>query len=475
MSGSTNERLAIQAAGAAARQGDDDGTAAAGVSSPHALSVNARPVFALLWLSESAFDFGSTLIGFAIGVWIYGQTGSVQDYSLSVLAAAVSSMLVMPFAGTFADRYNRQAVVAGCDLASIAGTAAIVLFFFVSRLGVEVLYLYTALSAAIASLRRCAVRVVVSSIVPKERFTQVSGLSGISRAIVQVVAPSAAGVLMARAGLPGALTLHLGLLVGGALLAFAALTQARGALRGRHGSGPQRSFLHSARASFLGALGYLKHEPLMRSLLLYGALVQCLLVLATVMLTPMVLATQSSQVLGLVMSLGAAGALAGSLLAATSIIRRHLMLWVLVCDALQSAAILAAGLTTTPAIWCVAAFACLFCGSASVACSGALWMRKAPLAHQGSVFALLSASNLLVMSLVLLVGGYLADAVLEPALADGGAWRETVGSWFGTGKGRGIGFLFFGAGACGLLVSGLALANRDLRQLERLVPERADD
>ncbi|WUR15435.1 MFS transporter [[Empedobacter] haloabium] len=473
MSGSVNELREISPA---SRAIGADGQGDAALPTVPAADKPRDPVrltFGLLWLSEAAFDFGSTLISFAIGVWIYGQTGSVQDYSLSVLAAAVASMLVMPFAGTFADRYDRRAVVAGCDLAAVAATAAIVLFFFVSRLGVEVLYLYTALSAAIASLRRCAIRVVVSTIVPKERFTQVSGFSGMSRAVVQVVAPSAAGLLMARAGLPGAMTLHLGLLVGGALLAFAALARARAALRGCHASG--RSFAHSARASFLGALGYLKDSPLMRSLLLYGALVQCLLVLATVMLTPMVLATHSSRVLGLVMSIGAAGALAGSLLAATAIIRRHLMLWVLVCDAIQSAAILVAGLTTTPLVWCVAAFACLFCGSASVACSGALWMRKAPLAHQGSVFALLSASNLLVMSLVLLVGGYLADAVLEPALADGGAWRHTVGDWFGTGKGRGIGLLFFGAGACGLLVSGLALASRDLRRLEQLVPERPDD
>ncbi|HWW72961.1 MAG TPA: MFS transporter [Duganella sp.] len=435
----------------------------------------ARLTFSLLWLSESAFDLGSTLISFAIGVWIYSQTGSVQDYSLSVLAAAVSSMLIMPFAGAFVDRYNRQWVVAGCDLAAIVGTAALVLFLSISRLGVEALYLYTALSAAIASLRRSAVRVVVSSFVPKERYTQVSGLSGISRAVVQVVAPTASGFLMAHIGLRAVMVVHLGLLAGGALLAFSALTRAGSAVRGHHSLTPGLSFWAGARTSFLGALGYLKETPLMRSLLMYGALVQCLLVLATVMLTPMVLSTHSTDVLGLVMSVGVVGALAGSMLAATSVIRRHLMLWVLSCDAIQSAAILATGSTTSPTMWCVAAFACLFCGSASVACSGALWMRKAPLAHQGSVFALQSASNLLVMSLVLLAGGYLADAVLEPALADGGAWSLSVGAWFGTGKGRGIGFLFFIAGACGLLLSVLALASPKLRQLENLVPDRSDD
>ncbi|SHM69564.1 diaminobutyrate-2-oxoglutarate transaminase [Duganella sacchari] len=434
-----------------------------------------RLTFLLLWLSESAFDLGSTLISFAIGVWIYSHTGSVQDYSLSVLAAAVSSMLIMPFAGAFVDRYNRQWVVVCCDLVSIFSTAAIVLALSVGQIGVEVLYLYTALSAAVASLRRSAVRVVISSFVPKDRFTQVSGLSGVSRAVVQVAAPNASGFLMAHLGLQAVMGVHLSLLTGGALLAFSALSRVRNAIRGRQSMNPQHSFLVSARTSFQGAIDYLKDSPLMRSLLLYGALVQCLLVLATVMLTPLVLSTHSTDVLGLVMSVGVVGALAGSLLAATSIIKRHLMLWVLICDAIQSAAILVAGLSTSPVIWCVAAFACLFGGSASVACSGALWMRKAPLAQQGSVFAVLSASNLLVMSLVLLIGGYLVDAVLEPAFAAGGAWTHSVGSWFGTGKGRGIAFLFFVAGACGFLLSVVALASPKLRQLESLVPERSDD
>ena len=444
-------------------------------SRPTRLPASIRVTFSLIWLSESAFDLGSTSISFAIGVWIYSKTGSVQDYSLSVLLAATATLLIMPFVGTFTDRYNRKWVVVGCDLASIVSTVAIVLFLSIGRFGVGALYLYTALSAVIASLRRAAIRVVVSSFVPKERFIQVSGLSGISRAVVQIAAPTAAAFLMTHLGLQAVLIGHLSLLGGAALFALGALTRARSVVRGRHCLESTLSFFAGTRASFLGALGYLKDNALMRKLLMYGALVQCLLVLATVMLTPMVLATQSTDILGLVMSIGVIGALAGSMLAATSVIQRHLILWVLTCDAIQSAAIAVAGLTISPVVWCVAAFACLLCGSTSVACSNALWMRKAPLAQQGSVFAIQSASNLLIMSLVLLVGGYLTDALLEPAFADGGAWSHSVGSWFGTGKGRGIGFLFFITGSCGLLLSVLALASRQLRQLESLVPERSDD
>ncbi|WP_432728638.1 MFS transporter [Variovorax sp. W6] len=437
-----------------------------------------RSTFALLWLSETAFDLGTTLVSFAIGVWIFSRTGSAQDYSFSVLAAALAAMLATPFAGVLADRHDRRRVVLCCDLAAIAGTFAIVLALVSGRLGIGALYAYAAVAAAVGALRRPSIRVAVSRFVPRDRFAQVGGLTGISRALVQVGAPAAAGFLMARTGgLQGVMAMQLCLLLAAAALVFAALTRAGADVRGgdapAHGAS---SLWRGAGASFSGALAYLREQPLMRALLGYGALVQCLMVLATAMVTPLVLSTHSSGVLGLVMSVGIVGGLLGSILVATARLRHGLMQWVLACDALQCAAMLVAGWVTTPALWCAAAFVCLFCGSTSVACSHALWMRKAPIGRQGSVFALIAASNLLVMCVVLLAGGWLADAVLEPALRPGGALDGTpLGAWFGTGPGRGVGFLFFASGAAGLALTVFALFHRRLRRLETLVPDGGEE
>lgn len=436
----------------------------------HPAPLRTRSTFALLWLSETAFDLGTTLVSFAVGVWIFSRTGSAQDYSFSVLAAALAAMLATPFAGALADRHDRRWVVLSCDVAAIAGTFAIVLALTSGRLGIGALYAYAAVAAAVGALRRPAIRVAVSRFVPRDRFAQVGGLTGISRALVQVGAPAAAGFLMARMGLQGVMATQLCLLLAGAALVFAALTRAGGDVRGGPHAGDSL-VRTSPWASFSGALAYLREQPLMAALLGYGALVQCLLVLATTLVTPLVLSTHSSDVLGLVMSVGIVGGLLGSVLVATAFIRRGLMRWVLACDAVQCAAVLAAGWATTPAWWCAAAFVCLFCGSTSVACSHALWMRKAPMGRQGSVFALITASNMAVMCAVLLAGGWLADAVLEPALRPGGALASSVGVWFGTGPGRGIGLLFFVSGAIGLVLTVLALGHPRLRRLEILVPD----
>lgn len=428
----------------------------------------------MLWLGETAVDFGTLLVNFAIGVWIFAQTGSARDYSLSVISATGASMLVTPFAGAFADRYDRRRVVLLCDLAAIAATTTAAISFAVGRPAPAALYLYAAIAAAIATLRRPAIRVAISGFIARDRLAQVGGLVGLSRAAVQIGAPSASGFLMGYLGLPAVLAVQVCLLSACALLAFGALTRAGQAARGGSTVRAQGSILGGALRGFAGALGYLREAPLMRRLLLYGVLVQCLMVLPVAMFTPLVLSTHSPEVLGLVMSVAIVGAMVGSVLVAATRVRRHLMMWVLVSDVVQCAAVAVAGWSTSLVLWCPAAFACLFCGSTSVACSHALWMRKAPLVHQGSIFALLAALNMLVTAVVLFAGGYLADDVLEPGLRDGGVLVASVGAWFGTGKGRGIGLLFAVTGAIGLVLTLAALANGRLRRLDELVPERAD-
>jgi diaminobutyrate-2-oxoglutarate transaminase len=407
-------------------------------------------------------------------VWIFAQTGSARDFSLSIIAATGASMLVTPFAGAFADRHDRRRVVLSCDLAAIVLATTAAIWFTIGRPAASVLYVYSALAAAIATARRPAMRVAISAFISRDRLAQVSGLLGMSKGAVMIAAPSTSGFLMAYLGLPAVLTVQACLLLACALLVFAAFTRAGQTARGGAAAGAQGATRSSPLGGFSGALGYLRETPLMRRLVLYGALVQCLMVLATAMFTPLVLSTHSPEVLGLVMSVGIVGAMAGSMLLVAFRVRKHLMMWVLVCDVVQCAAVAVAGWSTSLVLWCPAAFACLFCGNISVACSHALWMRKAPLMHQGSVFSLLAALNMLVMAVVLLAGGYLTDNLLEPALRDGGALVSSVGGWFGTGKGRGIGLLFAVTGAVGLVITVAALGNGRLRRLDELVPERAD-
>lgn len=63
--------------------------------------------------------------------------------------------------------------------------------------------------------------------------------------------------------------------------------------------------------------------------------------------------------------------------------------------------------------------------------------------------------------------GPLAQLIFIPLMSDGGAGADLIGSWFGTGTGRGIALVFIFAGFLGLILTLVALRSRFYRNLSR--------
>lgn len=421
--------------------------------------------FALLWASETAFDLGSALMTFALGVWIFQRTGSPQQFSGAILAAAFPTLLMTPIAGALADAFDRRWVIAGCDAASAVLIAVLAVLLFRDRLALDQLYLFNAGNAIIASIRIPAYRAALGSIVPRERMTQAGGLIGLTRSLLQVGAPLIAGYLMGGAGLTGVIAVQILLVVAGGAAAFGALSSARHAIRGTPRA-RRSSILGASARSFGAAVRYFREVPAMAGFAIYGAIQESLLVLAASMMIPLVLSSRSSDVVGAILSCGALGSLIGSAVLVAVPMRRNVMLWMLIANAGVSLFVLVTGFASSTAVWSLCAFGAYFGGTASSAFATALLLRKTPVAIRGSIFALNAALNGAMMCVAMLAGGYLAEHVFEPALAVGGPWADTVGAWIGTGTGRGLGFMFVVCGAAGCALSLFALVPPRFRNLD---------
>ncbi|HEX3764425.1 MAG TPA: MFS transporter [Kofleriaceae bacterium] len=432
-----------------------------------------RQAFALLWASETAFDLGSALMTFALGVWVFQRTGSAEQFSGAVLAAAFPSLLMTPIAGALADRFDRRWVIAGCDAASAVLIAVLAVLLFQDLLEPRHLYAFNAASAVVASIRVPAYRAALGSIVPRDRLTQAGGLLGLTQSVFQVVAPVVAGYLMGAAGLTGVVAVQILLVVAGAVAAFGALSRARHAIRGVERAA-RSSLAGETTRSFRSAIAYLREVPAMAGLGIYGAIQESLIVLAGSMMIPLVLSTHASTAVGVILSCGALGGLAGSALLVLVPVRRRQMLCLLASHVAVSLLLVLAGFASSTALWSVCAFGAYFGVAASTACAVALLLRKTPAASRGSVFALNAAFNAIMMCVAMLAGGYLVEHVFEPALATGGAWASTVGAWIGTGKGRGLGFLFVVCGACGCALALVAIASDRFRNFDERTLDAPD-
>src|SRR5574341_1071909 len=84
-------------------------------------------IFTVIWSGQFVSTIGSGLTGFALGVWIYEQTGSVTLFALNMLAFALPNLLVAPLAGALADRWDRRHVMMLSDSGAGLSTLAIAL------------------------------------------------------------------------------------------------------------------------------------------------------------------------------------------------------------------------------------------------------------------------------------------------------------------------------------------------------------
>ncbi|NTZ83325.1 MFS transporter [Burkholderia metallica] len=425
--------------------------------------------FFFFWLGESSMQCATALMSFALGVWVYQHSGSVTAFSNTVIAATLPSVLILPFAGGLADRIDRKLIIVSANAALALLTLLLLALLFAGRLQPVHLYAFNACASAVGAFRTPANQASINSIVSNDALTRANGLMGIGKNVSTLVAPLLGGIVMGGAGLNAVFTIHFVASVAAMLCVLKAL--------GHPGTASvepvraDRPLRRDVLAGIASALRFFEVEPLMLGLLGYVMIQSALISLATMMIAPLVLANHSSAQLGLVYTSAAIGGLAGmSLLVATTNPRR-LMLIVVCADAVLSLCMLSIGLVSATSSYCAIAFVALAAGSVAEGCASALWLRKIPARNKASVLSFVSMLMIATMTVVVAVGGFVVDRVLEPALSAGGTFAQAANAWLGIGKGGGVSLLFVAVGATSVLLCACMFAHPRMRRIDLLVPD----
>lgn len=429
--------------------------------------------FYLLWFGESIAVVGVALVEFALGVWVYQHTGSVLDFAGVILSAIWPPILVLPLAGGLADRVDRKYLILGVDLCLAALTLVLSVLFALQRLEPSHLYVFNGLAGIAASMRLPAYKASVSALLDKDKYVRASGLIGLGGNVSAVAAPPIAGYLMGSLGLGGILLLDVLCFLVSMILVFKALLGT--AMPASPGPAGQGSLLRDALGGFWQGLAFFRTQRMMGGLLVYVIVQTSLLALASVMLVPLVLASHGSEQLGLVYTCAAMGGLAGALLQIALKDPRRLMLMIVGADVVLCACVVGIGMNDSVSRYCALAFIAVAAAGVAEGCANALWMRKIPAQHRGSVFAGAGMLSQITLTIMVMGGGLVIDHVLQPSLAPGGFLAPHAGEWFDAGKRGPVALLFVASGMLGLLLCMASLASKKLRRLDLLVPDHDGD
>jgi len=391
--------------------------------------------YLIVWIGEVASTVGSALTSFALGVWILEKTDSVSLYSFNLLLYAVCGLLVMPFAGVAADRWNRKTVIILGDAG--AGINSLVVFWLATSNQLEVwhVYILTGIGAALGTFQWPAYKAMIPMIVSDKNLGRASALSQVGDALAELLGPIIAGALyvMSDMGLRGILFID-----------FATFVLATGILIcipiPRHS--PAVTEIHSSVMDDLRAgWQYITQHPGLVGLLVYFVVFNFFLELIYPLALPLIYQIAEPDAAGQAMSKMAVGMFVGiAVLGIWGGPKRRIHA-ILIPGILSGLSIALAGLRPSLTLITVGGFGYYALLPIIQGADQALWQSKVIPAMQGRVFAIRSAISYSVRPITLLLAGPLADRIFEPLMSEGGALAGSVGEIFGVGPGRGIGLL----------------------------------
>ena len=163
--------------------------------------------FLVIWLGQVISMLGSGLTAFALGVWIFQETGQATPFALTVLFSNLPRILLLPVAGSLADRWNRRLIMIFSDV----GTALVTVgaFFLLTFANLEVwhIYLIATLGSIFAAFQEPAYMASVTMLVPKKDLARANGMIQMGQAIEMVITPLIAGLLFVAIGITGIITI----------------------------------------------------------------------------------------------------------------------------------------------------------------------------------------------------------------------------------------------------------------------------
>lgn len=407
--------------------------------------------FTIVWLGQIVSVLASQMSQFGLTILMYDRTQSALAMGTMQVFFITPFLLISPIAGVMVDRHNRKLMMMVSDLAAGVATLGILAVLYFDVWQFWHMYVTSVVYGLGMAFQWPAYSAAISTMVPKEQLGRANGMMSLIEAGPGVIAPILAGVLLPIVHLTGILFLDVVtfLLAIGALM----IVQVPQPARTVEGAQAQGGILKEAAYGFK----YIFDRPSLLGLQLIFFAGNLFAGIGFTVEAPMILARSGSDSLmfGSVQTAGAiAGVAGGVLMSAWGGFKRrvHGVLLGWIVGGIGLALI---GFTGGLPIWIAGIAVTSIVVPLVNGSNQAIWQSKVAPDLQGRVFSARRLIAWITTPISPILGGSLADFLLEPAA------RVQTGlpyafSWLtGTGPGAGMGLLMV---FCGLATVAVGLA-----------------
>jgi len=152
--------------------------------------------YLLFWSGQLVSLLGSSVVQFVIIWWITLTTGSALYLSLASFLGLAPLVVVAPFAGVFADRWNRKALIFVADLMQALAVLVLIMSYWAGNVVVWQVLVVLTVRGIFQAFHEPTVSAITPSMVAKEKLSRMNGLNYLFSGAVRLVGPVLGAVLL---------------------------------------------------------------------------------------------------------------------------------------------------------------------------------------------------------------------------------------------------------------------------------------
>ena len=150
----------------------------------------------LFLMSQTISLFGTSLVQYAIMWHITLETQSGLMMTISIICGFLPIFVLSPFAGVWADRYNRKNLIALADSFIAISTLILAILFYSGYDSIWLLFVASSIRAFGSGVQSPAVNAFLPQLVPEDKLTKVNATNGSVQSMVTLLSPVISGALL---------------------------------------------------------------------------------------------------------------------------------------------------------------------------------------------------------------------------------------------------------------------------------------
>lgn len=157
---------------------------------------NWKKVFAIIWTGQFFSILTSSIVNFAIILWLSFETKSAEVLAFAAIAAMLPQSVLGLFTGIFIDRWKRKRVMILADsfIAFCTMILAVLFYFDVAKIGH--VYILLALRSVGSAFHMPAMQASVPLLAPKSELIRIAGINQIIQSACNIAGPALAALFI---------------------------------------------------------------------------------------------------------------------------------------------------------------------------------------------------------------------------------------------------------------------------------------